>query len=83
MALKWKTTADFGITHISFIFLFSDSKPGSCQPIYGIIITIKTFRSAKAALFVLFALVERTAAMLDVAMLCAVEGAQYKTRELT
>ena len=35
-------------------------------------------------LFVLFALVlvERTAAILDVAMLCAVEGAQCKTREL-
>ena len=33
-------------------------------------------------MFVLFALVRRTAAILDVAMLCAVEGAQCKTREL-
>ena len=33
-------------------------------------------------LFVLFALMERTAAIMDVAMLCAVKGAQCKTREL-
>ena len=45
-----KTIADFGITHISFIFLFFDSKPGSCQPICGIIIANKSFSSAKAAL---------------------------------
>ena len=45
-----KTTADFGITHISFIFLFFDSKPGSCQPMCGIIIANKSFSSAKAAL---------------------------------
>ena len=44
-----KNTADFGITHISFIFLFFDSKPGSCQPICGIIIANKSFSSAKAA----------------------------------
>ena len=50
MAAKWKTTTDFGITHISFIFLFFYSKPGSCQPICGIIIANKSFRSAKAAL---------------------------------
>ena len=48
--MKWKTTADFGITHISFIFLFFDSKPGSCQPICGYIIANKSFSSAKAAL---------------------------------
>ena len=45
-----KTTADFRVTHISFIFLFFDSKPGSCQPICGIIIANKSFSSAKAAL---------------------------------
>ena len=50
MAAKWKTTADFGITHISFIFLFFNSKPGSCQPICSIIIANKSFSSAKAAL---------------------------------
>ena len=33
-------------------------------------------------LFVLFALMERTAAIMDVAMLCAVKRAQCKTREL-
>ena len=49
-AAKWKTTADFGITHISFIFLFFNSKPGSCQPICGIIIANKSFSSARAAL---------------------------------
>ena len=36
--------------HISFIFLFFDSKPGSSQPICGIIIANKSFSSAKAAL---------------------------------
>ena len=40
----------FGNTHFSFIFLFFDSKPGSCQPICGIIIANKSFSSAKAAL---------------------------------
>ena len=40
----------WGVWHISFIFLFSDSKPGSCQPICGIIIANKSFGSAKAAL---------------------------------
>ena len=49
-AAKWKTTAEFGITHISFIFLFFDSRPGSCQPICGIIIANKNCSSAKAAL---------------------------------
>ena len=43
-----------GITHISFIFLFFHSKPGSCQPICGIIIANKCFSSAKAALFCSF-----------------------------
>ena len=50
MAAKWKTTEDFGITHISFIFLFFNSKPGGCQLICGIIIVNKSFSSAKAAL---------------------------------
>ena len=45
-----KPTADFEITHNSFIFLFFDSKTGICQPICGIIIENKTFTSAKAAL---------------------------------
>ena len=36
----------------------------------------------RAGMFVFFALVGRTAAILDVAMLCALEGAQCKTREL-
>ena len=59
-----KTAADFGIMHISFIFLFFDSKPGSCQPIYVIIILrIKALALQKRPLFVLFALVGRTADM--------------------
>ena len=58
------------------------SKTGSFQPICGIIIVNKSFSSAKAAVVVLFALVGRTAAILDVAMLCTVESAQCKTREL-
>ena len=33
-----------------FIFLFFESRPGSCQPICGILIMNKSFRSAKAAL---------------------------------
>ena len=45
------------------------SKTGSFQPICGIIIVNKSFSSAKAAVVVLFALVGRTAAILDVAML--------------
>ena len=47
----------------------STSKTGSFQPICGIIIVNKSFSSAKAAVVVLFALVGRTAAILDVAML--------------
>ena len=43
-----KATADFGITHIFFIFLFFDSRPGSCQPICSIIIVNKTLSSANA-----------------------------------
>ena len=35
-------------------FLFFHSKPGSCQPICGIIIANKCFSSAKAALFCSF-----------------------------
>ena len=38
--------------------------------------------SKKRPVFVLFALAERTAAILDVALLCSVESAQCKTREL-
>ena len=40
----------FGNTYFSFIFLFFDSKPGSCQPICGIIIANKSFSSAKETL---------------------------------
>ena len=67
-----------------FISLVFNNRPGSCQAICGIIIVNKRFSSTKAALtlFVLFALAGIIAAILDVAMLCAVEGAQCKTREL-
>ena len=48
----------------------------------ALLLRIKALALQKRPLFVLFALVGRTAAILDVAMLCAVEGAQCKTREL-
>ena len=48
----------------------------------ALLLRIKVLALQKRPLFVLFALVGRTAAILDVAMLCAVEGAQCKTREL-
>ena len=48
----------------------------------ALLLQIKALALQKRPLFVLFALVGRTAAILDVAMLCAVEGAQCKTREL-
>ena len=48
----------------------------------ALLLRIKALALQKRPLFVVFALVERIAAILDVAMLCAVEGAQCKTREL-
>ena len=48
----------------------------------ALLLRIKALTLQKWPLFVVFALVERIAAILDVAMLCAVEGAQCKTREL-
>ena len=71
--------------HAHFFFLFFDSKPGGCQPICGIIIANKSFSSAKAALVCSFRASGRNCRHLgcgNVAMLCAVEGAQCKTREL-
>ena len=49
-AAKGKTTADFGITHIFSIFLFFDSRAGSCQPVFGVIITNRSLSYAKVAL---------------------------------
>ena len=48
----------------------------------ALLLRIKALALQKWPLFVVFALVGRIAAILDVAMLCAVEGAQCKTREL-
>jgi len=48
----------------------------------ALLLRIKALALQKRPFFVLFALVRRTASILDVAMLCAVEGAQCKTREL-
>ena len=48
----------------------------------ALLLRIKALALQKGPLFVLFALMERTAAILDVAMLFAVKGAQCKTREL-
>ena len=47
-----------------------------------LLLRIKALALQKRPLFVLFVLVGRTAAILDVGILCAVEGAQCKTREL-
>ena len=47
-----------------------------------LLLRIKALALQRRPLFVLFALAGRTATILDVAMLCAVEGAQCKTREL-
>ena len=47
-----------------------------------LLLRIKALALQKRPLLVLFALVGRTAAILDISMLCAVEGAQCKTREL-
>ena len=48
----------------------------------ALLLRIKALALQKWPLFVVFALVGRIVAILDVAMLCAVEGAQCKTREL-
>ena len=48
----------------------------------ALLLPIKALTLQKWPLFIVFALVGRIAAILDVAMLCAVEGAQCKTREL-
>ena len=48
----------------------------------ALLLRINALALQKRPFFVLFALAGRTAAILDVAMLCAVEGAQCKTREL-
>ena len=50
--------------------------------IAALLLRIKALALQKRPLFVLFALAGRTTAILDVAMLCAVEGAQCKRREL-
>ena len=48
----------------------------------ALLLRIKALALQKRPLFILFALVGRTAAILDLALLCAVQGAQCKTREL-
>ena len=50
--------------------------------ISALLLRIKALALQKRPLFVLFVLAGRTTAILDVAMLCAVEGAQCKRREL-
>ena len=47
-----------------------------------LLLPIKALALQKRPLFVIFEMAERTAAILDVAILCTVEGAQCKTREL-
>ena len=51
-AANFVFTSQTGLPHV---VLFFDSKPGSCQPIYGIIIANKSFGSAKAVIVCSFA----------------------------
>ena len=69
-------------TFLSFsCFSIADQEAVSLSA--ALLLRIKAVALHKQPLFVLFALVGRTAAILDVTMLCAVEGAQCKTRELS
>ena len=67
-------------TFLSFS-CFSTANQEAVSRSAALLLRIKALALQKRPLFVLFALVGRTAAILDVAMLCAVEGAQCKTRE--
>ena len=75
-AAKWKTTANFGITDISFIFLFFDSKPGSCQPICGI-------SSAKAALVCSFRASGKKRRRLGCRSIMRTRGCAVQTKGIT
>ena len=66
----------------SVVFLFFHSKPRSCRPICGIIIANKSLSSANAALVFSFCPSRKNRRHLGCAILCAVEGAQCKAREL-
>ena len=68
-------------TFLSFS-CFSIAKQVAVSRSAALLLRIKALALQKRPLFVLFALAGRTAAILDVAMLCTVEGAQCKTREL-
>ena len=68
-------------TFLSFS-CFSIAKQVAVSRSAALLLRIKALALQKRPLFVLFALVGRIAAVLDVAMLCAVEGAQCKTRKL-
>ena len=71
-------------TFLSFS-CFSIANQEAVSRYAGLLLRIKALALQKRPLFNLFALLGRTAlttAILDVAMLCAVEGAHCKTREL-
>ena len=67
-------------TFLSFSY-FSIANQKAVSRSAALLVRIKALALQKRLLFVLFALVGRTAAILDVPILCAVEGAQCKTRE--
>ena len=68
-------------TFLSFsCFSIADQEAVSRSAV--LLLRIKALALQERPLFALFVLVGRTAVILDVAMLCAVEGAQCKTREL-
>ena len=83
MAAKWKTTAAFEITHISFIFLFFDNKPGGCRPICGIIIANKSFSSAKAALVCSFRASEKNRRQLGCGNVMRSRGCAVQNKGIT
>ena len=67
-------------TFVSFS-CFSIANQEAVSRSAALLLRIKALALQKRPLFVLFALVGRTVAILDVALLCAVEGAQCKPRE--
>ena len=68
-------------TFLSFS-CFSIANQEAVSRFATLLLRIKALALQKWPLFVLFVIVGRTAAILDVTMLCAVEGARCKTREL-
>ena len=74
-------SADFRIRHIFSFSSFSIADQEAVSQFSAFLLRMKALAPQKRPLFVLLALAGRTATILDVAMLCAEEVAQCKTRE--